>query len=243
MTSMGAICLFVTAVGLVTVVGHAIWVVLALIFGGPRRGVEFVRAPNRCRNCKEKLPEFARNCPECGLTLDEAVEAADLRAAKRQLTAFHNTGLIDGDNFSRLTSLIRDRQRALSGKPTASPSTFPTSERRDEQERTTSSTPGEFPANAASPIPGSEIGSVPVVPPEAMSALGASDIADKAEDDCKLQIANCNLERQQPESVVPSSESPAPPAGALSPLPASGRGRADALSPLPVSGRGLGEGF
>ncbi len=239
------LCVLVAAVGVVTVVGHTIWVVLALIFGAGRPRPQFAAPPDRCRNCKEPLREHARRCPECGLTLDEAAEAADLRITKRQLTAFHDTGLIDTENFRRLAGLISDRQRALSGSPVTPPAAPSTSDRRDVQERTAPIAPSEFPAptsrqaaptsdhraapttlpkfpaDVSSPVFVSERGSELVVPPNMPTPVTVSEIAGKAEDD-----------RRTPEPLTQSAALPDasfplpvwqidhPPPSALDPPPA-----------------------
>ena len=114
--------------GLITVVGHVIWVILAALFGKKKSQPN----TNKCAFCG--LDSLDRNrCQWCGrdLTTTLAAEVADLDVVKRQLQRFREKGTLPPDEIDRLLvqignyrlELLSPRQKAvafgelLPGKP------------------------------------------------------------------------------------------------------------------------------
>ncbi len=98
----------------VTLVGHGIWVLLAVLFGG--RASKSVSPGYRCPFCRRELPDAAHRCDWCGRLVDlrMAAELADLDAVERQLRRFEQTGAMKPDAAAKLAARVRDyRQRLL----------------------------------------------------------------------------------------------------------------------------------
>ena len=97
--------------GIITVVGHGIWVMLAAIFGsGSKPG------GRKCVYCK-KLSAREGRCEWCGRALDDptAAELADLIAVERQLQRFRTHGTMKPETLDHLmTRLERYRRQLLS---------------------------------------------------------------------------------------------------------------------------------
>ena len=124
---MEYLCIFATAVGLITVVGHGIWVLFAKVFGSlGHKKSEREEQPDRCRNCRDLIPYHARKCPGCGMSRSAGDEAAELRVMTRQLNDFRSAGEIDGASFNRMNDLIYDRLRVLRGRAAPRPTPNPT---------------------------------------------------------------------------------------------------------------------
>ena len=101
--------------GVVTVVGHGLWLLFATLGGSRGRARRPVREETHdlCRNCRETLRRYERRCPHCDMTRDAAAESADLRVMARQILTFRNAGLLDNSTFHRLDNLIHERRRSF----------------------------------------------------------------------------------------------------------------------------------
>jgi hypothetical protein len=110
--------------GVVTLVGHGIWVLLAWLFRGinptpseraqpPRHAVP--RQKERCARCDAPILADQERCLACGLDPASATagELRDLEITARQLAAFHEAGSVDFPTFERLRQCINERRRAL----------------------------------------------------------------------------------------------------------------------------------
>ncbi|HKY30664.1 MAG TPA: zinc ribbon domain-containing protein [Pyrinomonadaceae bacterium] len=102
---------------IVTVVGHAFWLVLAALFraifdqppSSAKRQSAAQPQPNaarvRCPNCGFQVPPGAPFCPSCGLPKPSELRVdllTDLAATKRQLERFRDAGRIDADTLAKL---------------------------------------------------------------------------------------------------------------------------------------------
>ncbi len=103
--------------GLVTLVGHGIWVLAAKLLGASSptpRGVSST-VPDDCPRCGRQLPLAATKCKTCGLELDSATaqELADLEAVHRQLQRFRQEGSLETSVLALLQGALNRRQHRL----------------------------------------------------------------------------------------------------------------------------------
>ncbi len=104
-----AIAGILIVLGLVTVVGHGIWVMLAAIFGGPK-GKEV----GKCVFCG-RASHDGQLCEWCGrdLTTPLAAELADLEVVRRQLQRFRAGGTLAPQAVDRLVEHLNNYRRQL----------------------------------------------------------------------------------------------------------------------------------
>jgi hypothetical protein len=102
-------------IGLLAAVGHGIWVGIAGIFRtiagtGRSRG-----ARPRCSRCGWLLYPDERRCPECGLERESpaATELEELKITERQLSAFHEAGILEETPWQQLQDHIATRRHFL----------------------------------------------------------------------------------------------------------------------------------
>ena len=160
------IVLFVLG-AIVTVVGHALWLMLAALYrsilGQPASSASpqssAPSAPNaaqvRCPNCGFQLPINAPFCPSCGLPKPTELRVdllADLAATKRQLERFRDSGRIDSDTYAKLKiQLDAEEVRLREAKP--APQRPPVRPFEVPAHRVTVETPREVPPQTQPDIP------------------------------------------------------------------------------------------
>ncbi len=118
--------LLLLVLGVVTVVGHGIWVAIAAflrLFTGsgnnrPRHDQHDRPEKLRCIGCGTPLRERERDCPSCGLEREgwRAGQLHDLDASIRQVQGLIARGEIDETTSQQLLDLFRARGQALRGK-------------------------------------------------------------------------------------------------------------------------------
>ncbi len=114
---MEILCALIFAIGVITLVGHGIWVLLATIFGGGQPPQPTTRtAANRCPLCDAPLPGSASSCGDCGWPQSPGSQrqaAAGVQSLQQKLLHLHNVGLIDAATFARLDEALRAEQLRL----------------------------------------------------------------------------------------------------------------------------------
>ncbi|MFN7929106.1 MAG: hypothetical protein U0Y68_14405 [Blastocatellia bacterium] len=127
---------FLFALGLITLIGHGIWVFLAMIgrtlFGSnPQQPAEThlneskyasPRAPQFCNHCGAVLSAKSKLCVSCGAAAEPALVESldDLDAMERQLRRFHQQGVLDDLKFNWLEHILSiERQRITQVPPPA----------------------------------------------------------------------------------------------------------------------------
>ncbi|MBS1812359.1 MAG: hypothetical protein JST84_29610 [Acidobacteria bacterium] len=119
--------------GLITLIGHGIWVLLAAIGraisgNDTKQPAELrlndkpstpPRTPRFCNDCGATLGANANLCFSCGKTqnLAEAETLNDLDATERQLKRFHEQGVLDDPKFNWLSHIITTERQRLTQPP------------------------------------------------------------------------------------------------------------------------------
>ncbi len=129
--------------GIITLIGHGIWVLLAAIFRAlsdkpaddhaPMPIYEKPSAPLRqpifCDHCGAALRANSKMCFSCGRTqlgLEEKETLNDLDATERQLQRFHQQGVLDESKFNWLNQVVaHERHRFLQAPPVPVPAPPP----------------------------------------------------------------------------------------------------------------------
>jgi len=103
----------------ITVIGHGIWMLLALIFGGSRRRQGKIR--RECVFCRRMTPVDLNRCDWCGRDLQGhlATELADLQALERQLKRFGRRGELKGTVVKSLLDRVQGYRGRLLEPPVA----------------------------------------------------------------------------------------------------------------------------
>ncbi|HEY5311113.1 MAG TPA: zinc ribbon domain-containing protein, partial [Pirellulales bacterium] len=112
---LGLLCTAGFVLGIVTVVGHGIWVVLAKLFTAESLDPnDFApAAEGRCPACHAVLPGSRRLCPACGWPLRESANApagVGLDAVLRELQRLERARLLDPATAARLAEAVRAEQ-------------------------------------------------------------------------------------------------------------------------------------
>jgi len=105
----------------ITVVGHGIWVLLALIFRGGR--AKHQTKQRRCVFCGRSTPVTLERCDWCGRDLQSALaeELADLESLARQLKRFKDKGRLKPNVVENLLGRVLRYRRQLVQPPGAQP--------------------------------------------------------------------------------------------------------------------------
>src|SRR5262245_11502788 len=118
--------LLLLALGVVTLVGHGVWVVLAALLravsGGEREEPSrplAVPPVRRCDGCGTRLSLQQVRCPACGRAA-VAAEADELEVASRHVRALAERGPLDRATAEGVLSLLDARRRELLGAPVPS---------------------------------------------------------------------------------------------------------------------------
>lgn len=111
--------------GLITVIGHVMWIMLAaffrLIFGEPKPQLSIVsneegaqaQHDQRCAECGADLQASDSFCAVCGRARSSAGPVADLAMTARQLDKFLNQGKLDAETHSRVMQVIESERERL----------------------------------------------------------------------------------------------------------------------------------
>jgi hypothetical protein len=115
---LGLLCSAGFVLGIVTVVGHGMWVVLAKLFKAESLDpAELVPADHiNCPTCHAALPGSRRLCPACGWPLrpsSDAPASVGLDAVLRELQRLERLQLLDPATAARLTATVRQEQAKL----------------------------------------------------------------------------------------------------------------------------------
>lgn len=127
----GVLCVAFIVLAVITVLGHGIWAVLALLIRWlAGAGREPSKPSRRCPACHLRIPAEAIRCKHCGreLTPLPTPQAADdLPATLRQLARLHDRGWIETEEFERLVRLVRqdevEAKQASAAKPAVAAAT------------------------------------------------------------------------------------------------------------------------
>lgn len=122
--------------GIVTVVGHGIWVLIARIFGGATsnqhsqhaRGDDFDRGPSECPRCHSPLELFQRECTICGwprAAWSPAGDLASLRALRRQVELLGQRGALDAEARAELYRVLQEQEERLRAQNAAAVESVP----------------------------------------------------------------------------------------------------------------------
>jgi hypothetical protein len=117
--------LFLFAFGIITLIGHGIWVLVAAIFRAIFREPDAERAAvdnsggartnreTRCAECGSALHDGDSFCHLCGLSRSSAGPMADLAKTARQLDKFLNQGKLDAETHKQVMSLVEEERARL----------------------------------------------------------------------------------------------------------------------------------
>src|SRR4051812_26206639 len=117
MELLAGLALLAAVLGLLAVVGHGLWLLIAAAIGGlVGSSVPPAPAPGRrhsCPGCRATLLPIDRTCPGCGLDLDGglAADLARLRAAGRDVRDLAHRGLLDADTADLISTRLDARTR------------------------------------------------------------------------------------------------------------------------------------
>jgi hypothetical protein len=152
--------LFLFAIGIITLIGHGIWVLVAAIFRAIFREPDAERAAvndksdaqtrreTRCAECGSPLHDGDSFCHLCGLSRSSAGPMADLAKTARQLDKFLNQGKLDAETHKQVMSLVEEERARLIAHVRREPTTT----RREAEPRPPQPVPVE-PAIRPSPAP------------------------------------------------------------------------------------------
>src|SRR5262245_47634839 len=113
------------ALGLITLIGHGIWVLLAKIFraisGEPEaeraavddRSDAQTRRGTRCAECGSAMSYGDSFCPLCGLARSSSGRLADLAKIALQLDRFLNQGKLDAETHNLVMRHVEEERTRL----------------------------------------------------------------------------------------------------------------------------------
>jgi hypothetical protein len=190
--SIALLFLFVT--GVITLIGHGIWVLVAAIFRAIFREPDAERAAvdnndgartsreTRCAECGSSLRDGDSFCHLCGLSRSSAGPMADLAKTARQLDKFLNQGKLDAETHKQVMSLVEEERSRLISHVRREPTTT----RREAEPRPPQPVPVE-PAFQPSPAPIAEQ-KILVVENDVVKAARNLDEIGAASDDVPMTV-------------------------------------------------------
>jgi hypothetical protein len=166
MPELAALLLVAAVVLLIALIGHGIWVVLALLIRGMLGSTKPLRQSPRsgrqyCPGCREALLPTDRDCPHCGLDFVSPLAARldRVRTAQREVLALADRGELDAATARQVAAQLDRRARDLLAEPSP----------RQTPESRPATTPIREPAavdSPRSPQPVAEpVASLPAEPP------------------------------------------------------------------------------
>ena len=119
----------VIILGVITLVGHGIWVLLRSIFRlftGATDSQPNISssAPFRCQNCNFELSADAGFCGHCGWHKPVGIVVEllkDLASTERQIQRFHRAGTLDDDSYEKLKAQIDQERLKLDSRDGRAP--------------------------------------------------------------------------------------------------------------------------
>src|SRR5215510_1979547 len=128
---MEILIILAIVLGVIVVVGHCIWLLIAWfirqLFGSTKKVSEpYMPQSWRCLHCSIDVSERLPFCHRCGVSRPSALtieRLKDLAATERQLERFLRTGKLPRESYDQILSLLqseRERLTNTSGKPAAS---------------------------------------------------------------------------------------------------------------------------
>ena len=116
--------LFLFAIGIITLIGHGIWVLVAAIFRAIFREPDAERAAvdnggganqsgDALRGMRLVFARRRQLCHLCGLSRSSAGPMADLAKTARQLDKFLNQGKLDAETHKQVMSLVEEERARL----------------------------------------------------------------------------------------------------------------------------------
>ena len=186
--------LFLFAIGIITLIGHGIWVLVAAIFRAIFREPDAERAAvdnrggartsreTRCAECGSALRDGDSFCHLCGLSRSSAGPMTDLARTARQLDKFLNQGKLDAETHKQVMSLVEEERARLIAPVRREPTTT----RREAEPRPPQPVPVE-PAFQPSPAPIAEQ-KVLVVENDVVRAARNLDEIGAASDDLPMTV-------------------------------------------------------
>lgn len=115
-------CGLVVLLGVVAVVGHATWLLLASVLKALSGNADLLPPPQRrrhwCPGCEHELRPDDRSCPTCGLEQGSrlAAQLEHTRFAVREVAGLVDRGELDAAAAEPVTAALRARVAALSGR-------------------------------------------------------------------------------------------------------------------------------
>ncbi|MCE5268170.1 MAG: hypothetical protein LLG00_09825 [Planctomycetaceae bacterium] len=184
-------------VGAVTVVGHGIWMLLAMIFGGGPKARDEVATV--CVFCGRRTSAGRRRCEWCGKELHAALanELRDLQAIERQLRVWEKAGRLPAKTVNVMLARVQHYRQELL-HPVAAEVVMPAGEK---------AAIGPVATTAAKPQAASSAPPVaqPVVRPQATPAVQSA----RAPAAARAAVVPPKPTISQTPAVAPASPSPA----------------------------------
>jgi hypothetical protein len=120
MDFLGVICVLGILLAIVTVVGHGIWVFVAMLLRGLSDEPPAKHSGRVCRSCGAAFAVGANECPICGTAAMSPADSSpnlkqDLYATTRLLGYLHDKGAVDDALHATLAQVIKDEHAQLSG--------------------------------------------------------------------------------------------------------------------------------
>ncbi len=114
---LAILCVLLFAATVVTLVGHGMWVVLAIMFRSLFGG-DPAHDKRLCANCGRMTSIDTRTCDWCGVMPDDRARAAtqDYNAFLRQLKRLRDAGLVDEKTSQEITQKAAVYRQQLQNK-------------------------------------------------------------------------------------------------------------------------------
>jgi hypothetical protein len=112
MESLIALAILLIAV---TLIGHGIWVLAAMLLRAFSEAAESAREEKSCQRCGRRLAEIDVACSSCGLvaTGARAAELEELASAIRQIRRLQDRGDLDTETALRVAQILQERRRSV----------------------------------------------------------------------------------------------------------------------------------
>src|SRR5262249_23029923 len=131
LTHMELLIVLLVVFGLITLVGHGIWVslrwLIRQLIGSDTADHTSPLSQVTCARCKRVMDLAADPCFHCGLprVSSQAVELLDLEATERQLDRWHGSGAVAEEIYQTLKETVAAQRGELEGQKKTAPSVAP----------------------------------------------------------------------------------------------------------------------